>query len=337
MAFTELQTGARADPPLRRRRLALAAAVGFLNGYLVLHPAAMVIFALTNGSHAHHGGEDLLQSVWRPFLHSFHLGMLPMALAFGLLGAAIGLVYGAQKQALKAQLDRNAGLERIKRRHIAFLVHDFKGQLNCIEGFADRLIEDDRPSPREALGRIRRQARSMLASVHNLLDLSRLEDTPALRRGAVRPVEILESVASEAAESGREARIEIVESSRDCPSVSAERELIRRVLANLVANAIKHNPPGVRVVLEARPDADGRHVVFSCRDDGAGIPPERQAALFEPFRSGDPASPDSTGLGLSFARTAVEAHGGRIWCDTEPGPGALFRFRLPRMGTEEGP
>ncbi len=337
------------------------AVLGFLNGYFVLHPAAMVIFRILEGMHDQQGGASISQSIWRPFVHSFQLSMLPMGLAFGFVGAVVGLVYGYQnrtirlhRDGLRRQLARNEGLvqelghradqlrgqndrlielERLKRRTTHFLVHDFKTQLNCIEGFANLSLQNEQAASGaedpDALRRIRRQARGMLGSVNNLLDIARLEEAPALRTEQVSPSKLLATVADDAALAGRDCRVVVDRASQDCPVVEAEPALIHRILLNLVSNALKHNRPGTHVSLSAGLTPDGQEIVFTCWDDGEGIPSERLPALFEPFQTGDRAPAESTGLGLAFARSAVEAHCGRIWCESNPGNGARFYFTLP--------
>jgi signal transduction histidine kinase len=350
------------------------ATLGFLNGYFILHPAAMVIFRLLEGQHHSAGHGHLSGLVWEPIVHSFQLGMLPMGLAFGVVGAVVGLVYGNQNRVIKWQRDwlrrqltqnkalvrelqnkadlllkqneRLVELERMKRRTTHCLVHDFKTQLNCIEGFSNLLFEnkDGRSGTddHDALRRIRRQARGMLGSINNLLDIARLEDAPTLRIESVHPVDLLAAVAEDVAFAGREYRIVIDPSAQSCPSVNGEPELIRRILMNLVSNAIKHNRSGTCVALGAELGDGGNEVVFTCFDDGAGIPPDRLPTLFEPFHAGDPAPAESTGLGLAFARSAAEAHGGRVWCESRPEQGARFFVAIPfdrsrTMTDQQGP
>lgn len=334
---------------------------GFLNGYFVLHPAAMVIFRILEGHQTQRGGLSLSESLWHPLVHSFQLAMLPMGLAFGFVGAALGLAYGSQNRTIRVQRDRlrrqlarNDGLveelrlradqlrqqndrltelELVKRRTTHFLVHDFKTQLNCIEGFANLAAENEEAGHRaadpDALRRIRRQARGMLASVNSLLDIARLEEAPELRTERVTPRRLLDTVAADMALPAWDCAIRVDGASRGCPDVNAEPALIQRVLLNLVSNATKHNGPGTSISLSAGVSPEREEVVFSCRDDGAGISADRLSTLFEPFRTGDRAPPESTGLGLAFARSAVEAHGGRIWCDSVPGHGSCFCFALP--------
>jgi signal transduction histidine kinase len=119
-----------------------------------------------------------------------------------------------------------------------------------------------------------------------------------------------------------------------CGTVLVDPRLVGRVLVNLAGNALRHNRAGTRVTLDAEWRPSGE-VVVSCTDDGQGLTEEARTALSELFASG--ASGDyrqSTGLGLAFCKAAVEAHGGRIWCDSTPGQGACFLFTIP-PGREE--
>jgi signal transduction histidine kinase len=98
-------------------------------------------------------------------------------------------------------------------------------------------------------------------------------------------------------------------------------------LSNLVVNAIKFTPPQGRVELDA--EADGQAVRFSVRDTGPGIPPDLLPRVFERFWKGGGAGRAGTGLGLNIAREIVEAHGGRIWVESQPDHGTTFHFTLP--------
>jgi signal transduction histidine kinase/ActR/RegA family two-component response regulator len=340
MSAAERASRRSGDLRVQARHLLRPSLFGFLNGYLVLHPVAMVIFGVLEGSHTRQSGLSVGALAWAAALHSFHWRMLPMGLAFGLVGAAVGLVYGYQNRTIRLHRDnlgrqyrRLVELEQVKERTTHFLVHDFKTQLNCITGFADLLWESEEAvvgtANRDALLRIRRQGRSMLVLVNDLLDLARLEDTPTLRTEAASLSQLMAAVADGAAVAGRRGRIVVDPAVQSCPPVEVEPPLIYRVLLNLVANALQHNPPGTHVSLRAALAPDGQTVVVTCADNGTGIAPQRLATLFERFSTGHGASPESTGLGLAFARSAVEAHGGHIWCDSRPGHGARFHFTLP--------
>jgi signal transduction histidine kinase len=115
----------------------------------------------------------------------------------------------------------------------------------------------------------------------------------------------------------------------DLPLIAVDVDLLRRVLQNLIGNAIKFTPAGGRIALEAQTDpANGQQLVVSVKDDGPGIASDLQARLFQKFVSGRVRGRGS-GLGLAFCRLVIEAHGGRIWVESTPGSGAVFRFTLP--------
>jgi signal transduction histidine kinase len=110
-------------------------------------------------------------------------------------------------------------------------------------------------------------------------------------------------------------------------NVRADKERVLQVLGNLVGNAIKFAPKGGRVeVAAARIDNEVR---FSVTDNGPGIDREHLAHVFDRFWKHEAGGKKGTGLGLFIAKGIVEAHGGRIWVDSEPGHGATFRFTLP--------
>lgn len=111
--------------------------------------------------------------------------------------------------------------------------------------------------------------------------------------------------------------------------VHADRERVMQVLSNLVGNAIKFTPPNgtVRVSAERR----GKEVRFAVSDTGPGIGPEHRARIFERFWKFEAQGNKGTGLGLFIAKGIVEAHGGRIWVESELGKGSTFYFTLPAL------
>lgn len=118
--------------------------------------------------------------------------------------------------------------------------------------------------------------------------------------------------------------------------VPADSLLLRRVLENLLENAIKYSPPHTGVVLRIR--ADEEEVRFAVQDQGPGIPPRDLPHLFEIFyRGGDAGKEKGFGVGLATVKRIVDAHRGHVWVETEPGKGAAFFFTLPRRPRPASP
>lgn len=322
---------------------------GLLFGLIVLHPIAMVIFRWFDPGTTPdiHGPEAA--SALAPILRSFSPNMMPMGLVFGLFSAAIAILDGHYRGRVAAQRDqlalqaeelrlkheRLAQLEQANRRQTLFMVHDFKGHLAAIGGFAELLLaaKDPTRDPDEVdkLMRIRRQSVRMAGAVMDLLDIARLQESPALRRESTSLSALLRTAAADLSLPGCAGAVRIGSGHCDCPDVLVDRRLIERVLINLALNALKHNPTRTLVTLDAVLVPDPSEVAFTCTDNGRGIAVDALASLFEEFRSAARSDHGgSTGLGLAFCKAAVEAHGGRIWCDSVEGQGARFTFTVPR-------
>ena len=341
-------------------RTVLYGAVGFAFGLAVLHPISMMIFHWLDprlaGSMAAHA-----EPIWAPLLRAFRPDMVPMGLVFGLFSAAMAVIDGTyrvrlarerdrlaaqlvvneryreelmqQAELLRRQNERLSTLEHANRRQTRFMVHDFKGHLNVILGFSELLLgkigTGEDPSTTDALTRIRHQAHKMSGAVMDLLEFSRLRESPQLQLQFVEVAPFLRESASDGCLSPHYGTVEVGPGATRCPGVTADPSLMRRVLVNLAANALKHNRPGTHVVLDAEAGRLGE-VVFSCTDDGQGLAPEVRDRLFQDFASGDRSvDRESTGLGLAFCKAAFEAHGGRIWCESPGGQGARFLFTIP--------
>jgi signal transduction histidine kinase len=135
------------------------------------------------------------------------------------------------------------------------------------------------------------------------------------------------------------------------PLIEADDAKIVRVLQNLLDNAIKFSPQGAAVTVGAHyfapgralpadvplhpPLGDGEWLVFWTQDRGMGIPIAYHERIFEKFGQVRGRKVRGTGLGLTFCKLAVEAHGGRIWLESEEGAGSVFAFALPLAGREE--
>jgi signal transduction histidine kinase len=132
----------------------------------------------------------------------------------------------------------------------------------------------------------------------------------------------------------RDLRISVNLSSR-LPDMAADRRRLAEVLQNLLDNAIQYTPPGGQIMLSA--SANGSEVTFTVSDTGIGIPQTDQPRIFERFYRVDVARSrevGGTGLGLAIAKHLVEAHGGRIWVESEVGQGSQFHFTVPTFDPE---
>ncbi len=233
-----------------------------------------------------------------------------------------------------------ATLERYDRLQADFasmIVHDLRSPLTSIVSglrILRRYLAAEMP---ERLVRIldamEGSAERLLTLVTDFLDLARLEaGRLEIRPRPVAVGEILERV-SDAVRLQAESRgIAVrVRAPGSLPRVFADPERVEQVAWNLLANAVKFTPEGGEVEVTAAVEEPG-FVTLRVRDSGPGIPPEEQAHLFQKFRQASTASgvaAKGTGLGLAIAREIVEAHGGRIWVESEPGAGATFAFTLP--------
>jgi signal transduction histidine kinase len=214
------------------------------------------------------------------------------------------------------------------------VVHDLKGPLAEVMGNLDLLsyepLSETQSEARElaALG-----GEDLLRMIMNLLDISRLEeDALTLRKGMVSFSEQAETLAAKFQTMIRLKGMQVTTTDRTKDRFLADPELLQRVLQNLFTNALGHTPEGGAIDLQAEEDGQGGGVVLTVRDNGEGIPLRHQGRIFQKFTQADDSGGPrtSTGLGLTFCKMAVEAHGGRIWFTSQEGAGAAFFVWLPR-------
>jgi two-component system, sensor histidine kinase and response regulator len=229
---------------------------------------------------------------------------------------------------VKQQRDDLQRLQLQKEQLVAFLVHDLKNPVNAIELHAQVVLRHAENIDRSRLsaGRIHDQARALSRMITDLLDISRADEgrlVPAV--DAIDVAALVRGVLDELDVRASQAGVRIA-ASITAPTIRADRDLIARVLANLIDNAIRYAPEETEVRVTVRPEAGG--VELRVADAGPGVPQDLREVVFERFRSGsDIVDRSNRGLGLAFCKLAVEAHGGRIWIE-DASPGTVFCVKL---------
>lgn len=234
---------------------------------------------------------------------------------------------------VRRQRDDLMRLQLQKERLSAFVLHDLKNPVHSMLMHAELLLDDPAigEDARDSGYCIRESASSLLRLVLDLLDISKSEEGHLVARKA--PVDLQALVVGLLHTSAVRARDRSVSlaSTIEPGSVLADLDLIRRVIENLVDNALRHAPPQTEVRVSAA-HRDGAAEI-RVTDAGPGVAPSLRERVFDAFTQFDPdaAARSGHGLGLTFCKLAVEAHGGTIWVE-EGKPGAVFCLRLPDAG-----
>jgi two-component system phosphate regulon sensor histidine kinase PhoR len=231
-------------------------------------------------------------------------------------------------------------LERIRRDFVANVSHELRTPLTAIQGFAETLLGGalaEAETARRFLEIIREHATRMNRLTEDLLKLSLIEAGQLqMEFASVRAEDVVASCVETARVRADSKRITIA---TDCapglPAVRADAGRLREALQNLLDNAVQYTGEGGRVTIGVAraqgTEGRGEHIVFTVADTGIGIPEADQQRIFERFYRVDAArsrEQGGTGLGLAIVKHIVEAHGGRIWVESEVGRGSRFHFSL---------
>jgi PAS domain S-box-containing protein len=234
------------------------------------------------------------------------------------------------EQDISAQME----LEQLRQDLTSMVYHDLRGPLHTIYSSIvtlNKLLTRGNSSiVKDLLDVGIRSTKQLSRLVESLLDIQRLEEGKAVLDA--KPVSV-HTLLAEAAqlvspliyESKQRLKLDI---SDELPPLSCDADMILRVITNLMENAVKYSPAGGEITLSARPVTNA--VRITVNDSGPGIAADMQGKIFEKFsRVKYQDAPKGVGLGLAFCRLAVEAHGGRIWVESEPQHGSSFIFTLP--------
>lgn len=230
----------------------------------------------------------------------------------------------------------------------AMMVHDLRTPLTAILGSLETMrVAEPSEFQSELIDICSRSSNRLLSIVNDLLDVSKMESGQMkLMRAPIKIADLIDDSLDQIAPREGEKRItryerEIelkVELSDDLPVLHADYDLLSRIIINLVGNAIKFEPRGGAVTITVERDQNTPEpsgVLFKVRDNGPGVPPEDHERIFDKFGQVESSLQGrrlSTGLGLTFCKLAVEAHGGQIWLDSTLGQGSNFYFSIPHGG-----
>jgi signal transduction histidine kinase len=227
---------------------------------------------------------------------------------------------------------RNLELEREEL--VQMLVHDLRNPLSSLLLGLDMLrIADSVEEVRISLDGAQQGAESLLRMVNDILDISKSKaGRLSLELSDVSAEEIVNIACALVGQMAAEAGIKIKAGvDANVPIFKGDKEKIRRVLVNLISNAVQHTPRDGEITVSVHRDSEAKVIIFEVADTGMGIPKEAFGKIFEKFNQSKIRKTGklSTGLGLPFCKMAVEAHGGHILVESELGQGTIFRFEIP--------
>ena len=234
---------------------------------------------------------------------------------------------------LVQDLTRVRRLETVRRDFISNVSHELRTPLASLKALTETLqsgaLADPDAGPR-FLSRISTEVDALTQMAQELLDLSRIESGQVeLILAPLAPKSLVISAADRMRMQAERAGLKLsIKCEDELPNIRADKSRLEQVLVNLIHNAVKFTKPGGEISIETESAVGG--VRFAVRDSGAGIPAESLSRIFERFYRVDKSRTGSgTGLGLSISKHIIEAHGGKIWAESNEGRGSSFYFVIP--------
>ncbi len=251
-----------------------------------------------------------------------------------------GWLYGATLQTndeLRREVEERKRAEGILTDFTAMVAHDLRSPLSNVVSIVDSIREglfgSVTPLQEKWLWKIQTNCKSLIQHVSDFLDVSKFDAGKLqLLKSPFDLASLIEERLQEfSIEAGKRGIALGVQVEAELPAVEIDRRRINQVLSNLLSNALKFTENGGAIQVGARQQS-GAGVVVWVKDSGVGIAPDEVGHLFGLYRqtrSGQESTYQRTGLGLAICKKIVEAHGGRMWVESELGKGAIFYFTLP--------
>lgn len=249
--------------------------------------------------------------------------------------AVLATAYNSLVERLgEAQRERDR-TEEARRDLVANISHDLRTPLTSIQGFTEAMADlETTPENRHRYASlVADRVRALDALLGDLLELSRLQALPGLKRAPVDLPELVREQIIALMPHMEQAGVEVDADLPDSfPPVYADARLLGRAVTNLLVNALRHSTGAARLGVSLWPSADG--AAITVRDDGCGIPADEVPHLFERYYQGTSATQrrQGAGLGLAIVKQIADAHGGRISVETAEGRGTAFTLWLPMSG-----
>ena len=238
-------------------------------------------------------------------------------------------------QRLSTEKEYLAELERLRQETTDLIVHDIRSPLNCIEASLELLQmilpEDVLASCAKIIDLALGSCKDVLNLVDSLLEVARMEsDELVLDLQPISLMPLITETVNRLRLLAEQYKITLeLDAPAELPSIQGDGNKLERVLDNLLDNALKYTPEGGLITLAVR--RANAQVEVRVTDTGPGIPPEYRERIFERFTRvpGYEGRRRGLGWGLAFCRSVIEAHGGRIWLESEVGQGSTFAFTIP--------
>jgi len=227
-------------------------------------------------------------------------------------------------------------LEKVRQDFVANVSHELRTPLTTIKGYAETLLGGalKEEVAFQFVQVIKRQSDRLTKIVEDLLALSKIELKEFQLKIEILPFyELVEDVLRYIQEAAEKKKISISFELLTPLTVKADRNYLEQILINLIDNAIKYGKEGGKITVSAV-QRNQSEVEVSVSDNGIGIPKEDLPRIFERFYRVDKGRSQElggTGLGLSIVKHLVQAHGGNVWAESQPGQGSTFYFTIPKV------